>query len=292
MARSMTGYGQAQLNQSGYQISCEVRSVNHRYLDVNIRIPRRYSLLEDLIKEESKKFVSRGRLEFTIGIERIEASARKLKVDKELAITYHNYLKELAEDVNISLQLKVIDLFRLPEVFSLEEEAEDLEQVWPVLKSALEQALDSMVVMRTREGDYLVSDIRYRNGLIKEMVQRLEQRSPQVVKEHTEKLRQRIGDLMSHELPDEARIYQEAAIFADRANVTEEIVRLQSHIEHLDELLQEQSSVGRKCDFLVQEMFREINTIASKANDYEMNRTVVEAKAELEKVREQLQNLE
>lgn len=292
MANSMTGYGQAQTNGLGYQISCEVRSVNHRYLDTNIRIPRRYALLEDHIKEEVKKYVSRGRLELTINIEKTEAKARNIKVDKELAITYHKYLKEIADDANITSQIKVIDLFRLPEVFSLEEDTEDLDEIWPILQTALIEAMESLVGMRIREGEFLVKDILQRTNLIADMVEHLEQRSPQVVKEHTEKLRQRISELMEHELPDEGRIYQEAALFADRINVTEEIVRLQSHIQHLRDLIQEQDSVGRKCDFLVQEMFRETNTIASKANDFEMSRIVVEAKAELEKIREQLQNLE
>lgn len=292
MANSMTGYGQAQINQSGYQISCEVRSVNHRYLDTNVRIPRRYALLEDFIKEEVKKYVSRGRLEFTINIEKTEAKARNLKVDKDLAITYYRYLKEIADEVNISPQVKVIDLFRLPEVFTLEEDVEDLDDIRAILHIALSEAMESLVSMRIREGEYLVKDIIQRTSLIAGMVESLEQRSPQVVKEHTEKLRQRVSELMSSELADESRIYQEAALFADRINVTEEIVRLQSHIQHLRELMQVQDSVGRKCDFLVQEMFREINTVASKANDYEMSRIVVEAKAELEKIREQLQNIE
>ncbi|HAA09203.1 MAG: YicC/YloC family endoribonuclease [Syntrophomonadaceae bacterium] len=292
MANSMTGYGQAQVNRSGYQISCEVRSVNHRYLDTNIRMPRRYALLEDNIKEEIKKYVSRGRLEFTINIEKTEAKARNIKVDKDLAITYHRYLKELADDVNISPQIKIIDLFRLPEVFVLEEDVEDVEEIWPILQIALTEAMQSLVAMRNREGNYLIEDILQRTDLIADMVTELEQRSPLVAKEHTDKLRQRISELIGNELLDEARIYQEAALFAERINATEEIVRLQSHIQHLRQLLQEQNSVGRKCDFLVQEMFREINTIASKANDYEMSRIVVETKAELEKIREQLQNLE
>lgn len=291
MAMSMTGYGQAQVNMSGYQVSCEVRSVNHRYLDTNVRIPRRYSALEETIKDEVKKYVSRGRLDITVGIEKIEASARNLKVDKDLAFTYYRYLKEIAEFLDISPQVKVIDLFRLPEVFSLEEEEENLEQLLPALQSAIKQSMEILVSMRSREGEYLVNDILYRNDLIAAMVKKLEERSPQAVKEHTEKLRQRITELMSHE-PDENRVYQEAAIFADRSNITEEIVRLGSHVLHLSELLQEKEPVGRKCDFLVQEMLREMNTIASKGNDYEMNRTVVEAKAELEKIREQIQNIE
>jgi len=292
VANSMTGYGQAQINRSGYQISCEVRSVNHRYLDTNIRIARRYALLEDNIKDEVKKYVSRGRLEFTINIEKTEAKARNLKVDKDLAITYYRYLKEIADEVNISPQIKVIDLFRLPEVFTLEEDVEDLEEVWPILSIALNQAMESLVTMRIREGEYLVQDMLQRTSLLENMVDALEKRSPQVLKEHTDKLRQRIIDLLGHELPDENRIYQEAALYADRINITEEIVRLQSHIQHFRQLLQEKDAIGRKCDFLVQEMFREINTIASKANDYEMAHIVVEAKAELEKIREQLQNIE
>ena len=292
MVKSMTGFGRKQLTDNGYTVSCEIRSVNHRYLDTNIRLSRRYASLEDPIVELVKKYVTRGRIEISINIEKTETASRNIKVDKELALTYYSNLKEIAEILNISEQIKVIDLFRLPEVFNLEDREEDLEKLWSVLSLCIDDAMQDLIVMREREGRNLAKDILMRNNLIAGMVEELEARSPIVVKEHTEKLRHRISELITQEFNDEQRILQEAAIFADRTSVTEEIIRLKSHVNHLVVLMDEPDSNGRKCDFLVQEMFREINTIASKANDVEMSKIVVNAKAELEKMREQLQNIE
>lgn len=292
MVRSMTGFGRGQTNDCGYTVNCEIKGVNHRYFDPYIRISRRYSSLEDRIKEELRRYVSRGRLEININIEKSGESKRNIKVDKDLAIAYYNYLKELAEKLNISQEIRIIDLFRLPEVFSLEDEEEDLEVVWAVLRQSLDVAMDCLVDMRVKEGLNLAEDIRSRNKVILRMVEQLETRSPQVSLEHGERMRTRIAEFMEQDVVDQQRLLQEIAIFADKSNITEEIVRLKSHSQHLEELMHSEDAVGRKSDFLVQEMFREINTIASKANDLEMNRIVVEVKAELEKIREQLQNIE
>lgn len=292
MIKSMTGFGRSQVLDQGYQITCEIKGVNHRYFDPYIRISRRYSMLEEKIKEELRKYASRGRLEVNINIEKTGEKARNIKLDKELAITYYKYLKDLAENLDISSEIKIIDLFRLPEVFSLEDEEEDLEIVWQVLKDALYKAVQSVIQMRIKEGRELKNDIVERNMKILNMVNRLEERSPRVTAEYVEKLRIRMVEIMNNKELDEQRILQEAAIFADKTNVTEEIVRLKSHIKHLNELLEDGEAVGKKCDFLVQEMFREINTVASKANDLEMSHIVVDVKSELEKIREQLQNIE
>lgn len=292
MVKSMTGFGRGQINDYGYAVNCEIKGVNHRYFDPFIRVSRRYGLLEDRIKEELRKYVSRGRLEININIEKSGESKRNIKVDKDLAIAYYNYLKELADYLNISQEIRIIDLFRLPEVFSLEDEEEDMEIVWLVLKQALDLAMGCLVDMRVKEGLTLAEDIRTRNRVILKMVEQLETRSPQVSLEYGERLRTRVSEFMEQELVDQQRLLQEIAIFAEKSNITEEIVRLKSHGKHLEELMHAEDEVGRKSDFLVQEMFREINTIASKANDLEMNRIVVEVKAELEKIREQLQNIE
>ncbi|MDD2585551.1 MAG: YicC family protein [Syntrophomonadaceae bacterium] len=292
MVKSMTGFGRGQLVDGGYEVLCEVKGVNHRYLDINLRLSRRYNALEDKIKEEIKKYVNRGRLDISINIEKIDESLRNIKVDKDLAIAYHDYLKELAENLNISPEIKIIDIFRLPEVFTLEDQNEDLDITWEALKKALTLSMKSLVEMRSKEGNNLAIDIVNRNHLILSMVERMETKSPEVAEEYFEKLHRRISELVSQEVVDEQRILQEAAIFADKSNITEEIVRLRSHVKHLDELMEDGDSIGRKCDFLVQEMFREINTIASKANNLEISRIVVDAKAELEKIREQLQNIE
>jgi uncharacterized protein (TIGR00255 family) len=292
MIRSMTGFGRGQVEAAAYLVNCEIKGVNHRYLDMNIRMSRRYNLLEERIKEELKKRLNRGRVEVSLNIDKTGDSRRNIKLDKDLAIAYYNNLKELAEKLNISAEINLIDLFRLPEVFSLEEQEEDLEQVWVLVSEALGKALEGLLEMRYKEGENLARDIKYRSRLILKMVEGLELRSPQVVKEFDEKLRSRISELLSSDSLDDQRVAQEVVLFADKTNVTEEIVRLKSHVQHLDELLATGDSIGRKCDFLIQEMFREINTVASKANDLEMNRTVIEVKSELEKIREQIQNIE
>jgi uncharacterized protein (TIGR00255 family) len=288
----MTGFGRSQVGGLGYMVSCEIRGVNHRFLDVHIRTSRRYSILEEKVKEEVKQKLTRGRIEISLNIEKSDDSQRTIKVDKGLALAYYNYLKELAENLNISPEISVIDVFRLPEVFSLEDEEENLDVVWQVVREAISQALASLIEMRTREGINLSRDIQARNQVILQAVEVLEARSPLVVQEYQNKLKSRIAELLGNEAMDEQRILQEVALFADRVSVTEEMVRLKSHIAHLEELMHSNEPVGRKCDFLVQEMFREINTVSSKANDLEMNRVVVEVKAELEKIREQLQNIE
>lgn len=292
MIKSMTGFGRGQIEENGYQVSCEIKGVNHRYFDPYIRMSRRYNSLEENIKEELKKFVHRGRLELNINIEKTGESQRNIKVDKELAIAYYGYLKELAENLGISPEIKIIDLIRLPEVVSLQEQEEDLDKLWPVLQGTVNMAMESLVGMRLKEGQNLQRDILQRNASILSMVDKLEERSPLVSAEYGERLRQRIAEFVPGEALDEQRLLQEVAIFADKCSITEEIVRLRSHIKHMEELMQSKEPVGRKGDFLLQEMFREINTIGSKANDLEMNRTVVEAKAELEKIREQIQNIE
>jgi len=292
MIKSMTGFGRSQVNEQNYDVSCELKGVNHRYFDVHTRISRRYGFMEERIKEELKKLISRGRIEISINIEKTKESARNIKVDKGLAMAYYESLKDLQEMLNISANFTVIDLFRLPEVFSLEDEEEDPEIIWQVLNKALNEALASMLQMRSKEGAALGKDILDRNAYILSVVEKLEERSPLVAQEYQEKLRARIAEMIGAVVPDEARILQEAAIFADKASITEEIVRLKSHIKHLEDLMAEGDSIGRKCDFLLQEMFREINTVASKSNDLEMGQMVVEVKAELEKIREQIQNIE
>ncbi len=292
MVRSMTGFGRSQVNDQGYQISCEIRGVNHRFLDPHIRMPRRYNILEEKIKEELKRCIQRGRLEININVDKTDDSHRSLKVDKGLAIAYYNYLKEIAENLNISKEIRVIDVFRLPEVFNLQDEEEDLDLVWTIMQRAVKLAVDGVLEMREKEGYNLVLDILSRNDLILSRVRELEQRSPEVEIEYRNKLQARILEVIDPELLDENRLLQEVAIFADKTSITEEIVRLKSHVEHLKELLALEDAVGRKCDFLVQEMFREINTISSKSNDLKMSQIVVDVKAEIEKIREQLQNIE
>lgn len=292
MIRSMTGFGRADISGTSYRVACEVKGVNHRFFDLYLRLSRKYAVLEDKIRDKVKQYIARGRIEMSLNIERIEKSEHHLKVDKDLAIAYYRYLIELAEYLSISPDFNVIDIFRLPEVFSLEDEKEDIEQLWDTVSTAVEEAINGLLKMREKEGQNLRKDILARNEQVRKMVAALEERSAAIPGEYADKLRKRLADLVPELTLDETRIGQEIAIFADKANITEEIVRLRSHIQQLTGLFDVGGAVGRKGDFLVQEMFREINTIGSKANDVTVSKLVVEVKAELEKMREQLQNIE
>ncbi|QGT99625.1 UPF0701 protein YicC [Candidatus Syntrophocurvum alkaliphilum] len=292
MIRSMTGFGRGEIIDQGYQISCELKGVNHRYFDMYLRMSRRYNILEDKIKEKVKGYVNRGRIELNVTIEKTDDSARSILVDKKLALAYYKSLEELAKTLDISSELKIIDIYRLPDVYSLQDKEEDLDLVWEVMQKALEQALVSLNEMRTEEGKNLAYDIKERNEQIIQLVDQLEKRAPDVIKTHEERIINRIKELIPQEEIDENRIIQEIALYSDKVNIDEEIVRLKSHAKQFNELTFSTGAVGRKCDFLLQEMFREINTISSKANDYEMSKVVVEVKSELEKIREQVQNIE
>ncbi|HPT68862.1 MAG TPA: YicC family protein [Syntrophomonas sp.] len=293
MIKSMTGFGRSQVNENGYTISCEIKGVNHRYFDPHIRMPRRYGLLEERVKEEIKKQIHRGRIEISINIEKTRESTRNIKVDKDLAMAYHKSLKDLAEYLDMNAVFSLIDIFRLPDVFSLEDAEEDLEITWQTLQKSIAEATDGLMAMRIKEGQNLLTDLMNRTDFILNEVRKLEARAPLLEKEYEEKLRNKIKEMIPLESIDDNRILQEVAIFADHVSITEEIVRLQSHVKQFNEILSNgDEAIGRKSDFLVQEMFREINTVASKANDIEMGQTVISVKAELEKIREQLQNIE
>ncbi|MGE5455198.1 MAG: YicC/YloC family endoribonuclease [Methylocystaceae bacterium] len=292
MVMSMTGYGKGECLDQGYSITVELKGVNHRYFDMGFRTARRYQGLEDRVRDLVKGAVSRGRVEVSLNVEQTGEQTRDIKVDKDLAIAYYMSLKDLAATLNIAPDLSVIELFRLPDVFILDETEEDLEVIWSVVAPALVAAVDDFAQMRMREGYNLVADIRERDLYIRELVNAIEERSPQVVREHGERLKKRLADLLSDTALDENRLAQEVAILADKASITEEIVRLRSHSLQLQDLLNSEQPVGRKGDFLIQEMFREINTIGSKANDLKISQLTVEVKAELEKIREQIQNIE
>jgi uncharacterized protein (TIGR00255 family) len=292
MAKSMTGYGKGESTGSGYTVTVEMKGVNHRYFDMYLRTSRRYMGLEDRVKEKLKSSIARGRVEISLNIERAAEQSRDIKVDKDLAMAYYNSLKELAGNGGISGEIGITELFRLPEVFSLDEAEENLEALWQVVSGALDRAVADFTVMREKEGANLAADIIGRHDDIMGMVGEIEDRSPLVVRDYADRLKKRVSELLGDVKLDESRLMQEVAVFSDRANITEEIVRLKSHSSQLVSLLQSDQSVGRKCDFLVQEMFREINTIGSKSNDLRISQVTVDVKAELEKIREQIQNME
>ncbi len=291
MVKSMTGFGQTQYKAMGYDVKIEMKSVNHRYLDVNIRMPRRYMLLEENIHQLIKQFAVRGRFDVNVRLD-AEHQEADVKVDKTLAESYYNALKDLAETLGIPMNMRIADFARFSDVIQLQETEENLDSIWEILKMGITQVMEQLVAMRVFEGQKLVEDISLRMERIEQRVNDLEARSPQVEENYRKRLESRLSEVLPQNFIEPQRLIQEAAIFSDKISITEEITRLRSHIQQLREIFLQEDSVGRKSDFLLQEMFREINTVASKANDAPMASMVVEVKAELEKIREQIQNIE
>jgi len=292
MVTSMTGYGRGEATGEGKIVTIEMKSVNHRYLETMIRLPRTYTVFEERIKSYLKDVFLRGRIDVFVNIEETGEIKRKLKVDKELALAYYESLKEIAKFLSIEQKIDLMALAQLPEVITIEQPEEDVELLWPVFLEALEIAAQEMQNMRIEEGKKLAADLLERKNYISLLMEEIRERSELMVKEYQEKLTARIQELLGTPPVDEMRIAMEVAIMADRSNITEEIVRMASHLDQLELFLTGDGSVGRKLDFLVQEMNREINTIGSKANDLIISQKVVAIKSEIEKIREQVQNLE
>lgn len=293
MVKSMTGYGRAEETLDGYAITVEVRSVNNRYLDCSVRIPRLYLFAEDAIKARVQRTISRGKVDVFVTLDSTGAEKVQVSVNKPVADGYYEALKQLAasyglpeSDISVSL------LSRFPDVLLAEKAQDDVEQLAEDICSVLDGALSDFDSMRTREGARLEEDILSRAAAIEEKVALVEERSPQTVAEYRAKLEARMNEVLSNAQLDPARILTEAAIFADKIAVDEETVRLRSHINQLREMLDKGGPIGRKLDFLIQEFNREANTIGSKCSDIDIARQVVDIKAEIEKIREQVQNIE
>ena len=299
MLKSMTGFGRGQYEDENFSVTVEMKTVNHRYNEVAIRLPRFLNPLEDKIRKTILKTVNRGRIDVFINADYTSSENCTLKVDKNLAAAYHKALQEVGaaiglEELNINSAQEVMYLSRCQDVINVKEGFFDVEAVWPKVEQALKEALDNLVTMRETEGGNIYGDFIYRADLIAEKLTKIEERSPMVVEEYQAKLTDRLNNLLAdHNITVEPeRLLQEVAIFADRASITEEIVRLKSHIKQFKNIINSDQPVGRKLDFLIQEFNREANTIASKANDYTLAQIVVEIKAEIEKIREQIQNIE
>ena len=299
MLKSMTGFGRGQYEDENFSVTVEMKTVNHRYNEVAIRLPRFLNPLEDKIRKTILKTVNRGRIDVFINADYTSSENCTLKVDKNLAAAYHKALQEVGaaiglEELNINSAQEVMYLSRCQDVINVKEGFFDVEIVWPKVEQAVEEALDNLVTMRETEGGNIYGDFIYRADLIAEKLTKIEERSPMVVEEYQAKLTDRLNNLLAdHNITVEPeRLLQEVAIFADRASITEEIVRLKSHIKQFKNIINSDQPVGRKLDFLIQEFNREANTIASKANDYTLAQIVVEIKAEIEKIREQIQNIE
>ncbi len=294
MIKSMTGYGRTEQADGVRNISVEIRSVNHRYCDINIHMPKRYSFAEASIKSAMKQIVQRGKIDVYLTIEHLGTADSEIVLNQELALEYRKKLHELSGLCDVAEDVSLEYLASIPDVLKSVPAVEDEEAVTNAIVSAVMEAAQNHRDMRIVEGQKMEDDIRMRKDLLEEEVSRVEERLPAVVEEYTEKLRSRMLELMGDASVNEDRLLQEAAIFADKINTTEEMVRLRSHLHQLGEIMSadQDEPVGKKLDFLVQEMNREANTTGSKANDLEITKSVLFMKSEIEKIREQVQNIE
>ena len=292
MVKSMTGYGRAEDTLNGCTITVELRSVNNRYLDCNVRMPRLYLFAEETIKSRVQNTISRGKVDVFVTLDSTGGEQVQVSVNQPLADGYYAALIQLAERYGLSKDISASLLSRFPDVLLAEKAEEDVEQRAQDICSVLDRALADFDQMRTREGARLEADVLSRAARIEKLVGKVEERSPQTVAEYRAKLEARMNEVLSNTQLDPARILTEAAIFADKVAVDEETVRLRSHIGQLRHMLEQGGATGRKLDFLIQELNREANTIGSKCSDIDIARHVVDIKAEIEKIREQVQNIE
>ena len=292
MVKSMTGYGRARQTLNGRDITVEVRSVNNRYLDCTVKVPRTYIFAEDTVKARVQKAVSRGTVDVFITIDAAAADETVVAVNEPLARGYYEALTRLKDMFSLEDGLNAVTLAKFPDVLTVTKAEEDLESVAADICAVLDEALAAYNAMRTVEGGKLREDIAGRADTIEAVVGRVEERSPQTVAAYREKLLARMQEVLQSTTIDESRILTEAAIFADKIAVDEETVRLRSHLSQLRTMLESDQPIGRKLDFLIQEVNRECNTIGSKCNDLTIAQDVVNMKAEVEKIREQVQNIE
>ncbi len=292
MIRSMTGYGKAQKLVDGREIAVEIRSVNHRFFEFSARVPRSMGYLEEKLKSFVYQYVSRGKVDISVTVVSIDEMDSQVLVNTPLAKGYLDALRNLSRELGVEDDVTMSTLARFHDIFVLQKVDADADALWEAVRQVAEEALTSYLAMRAAEGEKLRADILNRLDVIEGYVARVEERSPQTVEEYRAKLYAKLCEVLGDQQIDEQRILTEAAIFADKIAVNEETVRLRSHIAQMRQFLQSPQPVGRKMDFLVQEFNREANTIGSKAQDIEIARIVVELKSEIEKIREQVQNIE
>lgn len=292
MIKSMTGFGRCEVLKDSRKFTVELKSVNHRYLDVNIRMPKKLNFFETSIRTLLKSYADRGKVDIFITYEDLSQSQVSVKYNAALAAEYLKYLNQMAEEFSLDNDVRVSTLSRYPEVFTMEECSEDEDELWNGLKEALEGAFSQFVEMRTKEGERLKEDILLKLDLLSEQIRFIEERSPQIIAEYRTKLEEKMRELLEDTQIDDNRIAAEVILFADKICTDEEVVRLKSHIQHMKETLEESNGIGRKLDFIAQEMNREANTILSKANDLDISSRAISLKTEIEKIREQIQNIE
>lgn len=292
MIKSMTGFGRCEVSEAERKVTVEMKSVNHRYLDVGIKMPKKLYFFESAIRAELKQYIQRGKVDLFISYEDFTEHNVCIKYNKEIAAEYMGYLKQMAKDFGLEDDVDVYKLSRYPEVLTMEEQSIDEAEIWKALGRAVRGAAEKFVETRIKEGENLREDLLAKLDGMLSHVDYIMERSPQLIEEYKAKLKSRVRELLEDAQVDENRLLMEVTLFADKVCVDEELVRLRSHIEATKEALAEGGSIGRKLDFIAQEMNREANTILSKANDLEISNCAIELKTEIEKIREQIQNIE
>jgi len=290
--KSMTGYGRAEVEHQGRTWTVEVKSVNNRFLDAKVKLPRNYGSLEDAVRKKISGCHQRGRVDLILTVSGDFSDLVAIRVDSKLAKSYKENLVQLATELDLKCQPDLAMIINLPDVLNREQLLEDLEQVWPILENTIDDALRQCLEMRILEAEALTVDLIERLQLFSSILGEIEQKIPEISQQREENLKDRLEKLLGKVDLDPARLAQEVAVLVDKTDVTEELVRLRSHISQFEGLLEAQEPVGRKLDFLIQEFLREVNTIASKINDAESAHKTVTLKSELEKMREQVQNIE
>lgn len=292
MINSMTGFGRFEIQDTDKRFTVEIKSVNHRYLDFNIKMPKKLSFFENAIRTTLKDYMQRGKIDVFITYEDFTQSRGSLQFNEELARQYLEYFNQMADSFQLENDVTVSRLARFPEVLTMEEQSVDEKELWCLLEKALREAAKQFAAARNLEGENLRADLIAKLDHMLTNVEAVEVRSPQILAEYREKLEQKMKELLQDTQIDESRIASEVILFADKICTDEETVRLRSHIEHMKSVLLDGDGIGRKLDFIAQEMNREANTILSKANDLETSNIAIELKTDIEKVREQIQNIE
>lgn len=292
MIKSMTGFGRAEVITKERKITVELKSVNHRYLDLSIKMPRKLSFLEGAIRNLMKNYMQRGKVDVFITYEDYTLSCGALKYNRELAGEYLEYIRQMAEEFGLENDVKAGALSRYPEVLTMEEQSVDEEQLWAILEGPLKEACEKFAQTRVREGEHLKNDLIAKLDALDDKVCQVEARSPEVVDSYREKLEAKVHELLEDTQIEESRIAAEVILFSDKICNDEETVRLHSHIQGMKKMLEEKEGIGRKLDFMAQEMNREANTILSKSSDLIISNIAIDLKTEIEKIREQIQNIE
>jgi len=292
MIKSMTGFGRFEIEEDNKHISVEIKAVNHRYLDLTVKCPKKFNCFESSIRAVLKEYAERGKVDIFVSYEDMALSNVSVRYNKDMAATYLQYLRQMQEDFGLDDDIRVSTLSRYPDVLTMEEHETDDSQIWMLLEKTLRGAFECFVEARNKEGQNLKKDLIEKLDYVAEIVSFIEERSPVIVNNYREKITARVKEILGEVKVDESRLLTEVTIFADKVCVDEEIVRLKSHVKAMKDALNEGGSMGRKLDFLAQEMNRESNTILSKTTDMEISEKGISLKTEIEKIREQIQNIE